>query len=86
MESGNAPCLKPNPQAFASGAMVMSKAPSVSLEISMERLKQVWKKLSVIMSSFRFTREITDVSLNGDNEASKRFNSASISGFRSPSY
>ena len=29
-ESGSAPCLKPNPQAFTSGATVMSKAPSVA--------------------------------------------------------
>ena len=86
IESGKAPFLKPNPQALANGATVISKAPRVSAEISIDRLKQVWKKVSVTISSLRLTRVMTDVSLNGESEPSNFFNSASISAFRLPSY
>ena len=85
IESGKAPFLKPNPQALARGATVISKAPFVSREISIERLKHFRKKLSVTNSSLRLTRLITELSLNGDRDWSKRFSSASISGFKLPS-
>ena len=86
MESGKVPFLNPNPHALASGAIVMSKAPWVSREISIERLKHFWKKVSVTISSLRLTRLMTELSLKGDSDKSNRFNSASISGFKSPSY
>lgn len=39
IESGKAPFLKPNPQALANGATVISKAPRVSAEISIDAVK-----------------------------------------------
>ena len=85
-ESGNAPFLKPNPQALANGATVMSNAPSVSLEISILRRNTFVKKVSGTISSLRLIRVIVAVSLKGDREPSNLFNSSSISTFKSPSY
>ena len=85
-ESGNAPFLKPNPQALAKGATVMSNAPPVSWETSMLRRNTLVKKVSGTMSSLRLMRVMVAVSLNGDNEPSNRLSSASISAFKSPSY
>ncbi|SCJ99924.1 Uncharacterised protein [uncultured Bacteroides sp.] len=85
-ESGNAPFLKPNPQALASGATVISNAPFVSLDISILRRNTFVKKVSGTISSFRLIRVIVAVSLKGDSEPSNLFNSSSISAFRSSSY
>ena len=85
-ESGNAPFLNPNPHALASGAIVMSKAPWVSREISMLRRNTLVKKVSGMISSFRLMRVIVAVSLNGDRDPSNRLSSASISAFKLLSY
>ena len=86
IESGNLPFLKPNPHAFAKGATVISKAPFVSLDISILRRNTLIKKVSATMFSLRLIRVMVAVSLKGDREPSKRLSSVSISSFRFPSY
>jgi hypothetical protein len=75
---GVVPLLKPKPHTLTIGATVMSKAPSVSLEIRSASVKTSINISLSFTASLRFTREMTDCLLNVDKASSTFCISASM--------